>query len=105
MTHARCHCAGGRRESDGRTAQARGRVVYPERQVRSSERGGRVILQGYPVMPYATISHPVSRATRTRRHRARRSGAWRLAGRALVALCRAPLAVRIIVATVLLVAV
>ena len=56
-------------------------------------------------MPYATISHPVSRATRIRRHRARRSGAWRLAGRALVALRRAPLAVRIIVATVLLVAI
>ena len=56
-------------------------------------------------MPHATISHLVSRAILTRRHRARRSRVWRLAGRALVALRRAPFAVRIIVTTILLVAI
>src|SRR5262249_14870586 len=56
-------------------------------------------------MPYATISRRIFRATPSRRYRARRSGVWRLAGRAFVALRRAPLAVRIIVATVLLVAI
>jgi hypothetical protein len=43
--------------------------------------------------------------TRKRRDRARRSAAWRLAGRAIVRLRGAPLSVRIIVATVSLVAV
>jgi hypothetical protein len=53
-------------------------------------------------MPYAPIPHSLPRATRGRRHRARRSAAWRLAGRAIVTVRGAPLAVRIIVATVLL---
>src|SRR5947208_15963973 len=56
-------------------------------------------------MPSVTISHAVPRATRTGRHRARRPAAWRLAGRALVALQRAPLPVRIIASAFLLVAV
>ena len=56
-------------------------------------------------MPSATISHAVPRATRTRRRRARRSAAWRLGGRARVALRGAPSGVRIIVAAILLVAV
>ncbi len=56
-------------------------------------------------MPSATISHAVPRATGTRRQRARGAAAWRPAGRALVALRGAPLAVRIIVAAILLVAV
>lgn len=56
-------------------------------------------------MANATISHAVPRATRARRHRARHSAAWRLTGRALVALRSAPVAVRIIAATVVLVAV
>jgi hypothetical protein len=56
-------------------------------------------------MPSTTISHAVPRATCTRRHRARRAAAWHLAGRALVALRGAALAVRIIVAAILLVAV
>jgi hypothetical protein len=56
-------------------------------------------------MPSATISRAVPRATRTRRHRARRSAAWRLAGRVLVALRGAPLAVRIIASAILLAAV
>jgi hypothetical protein len=56
-------------------------------------------------MPYAPIPHSLPRATRWRRHRARRSAVWRLAGRAIVTLRGAPLAVRIIVATVLLVSV
>jgi len=55
-------------------------------------------------MPSAN-SHAVSRATRTRRHRTRRSAAWRLAGRALVALRGAPVAVRMIASAILLVAV
>jgi hypothetical protein len=54
-------------------------------------------------MPPATISRAVPRATRPRRPR--RSAAWRLAGRALVALRGAPLAVRIIASAILLVAV
>jgi len=56
-------------------------------------------------MPSATISHAAPRATRPRRHRARRSAAWRVAGRALVALRRAPLGVRIIGFAILLVTV
>jgi hypothetical protein len=56
-------------------------------------------------MPSATISHAVPRATRTRRHRARRAAAWRLAGRVLVALRRTPLPVRIIASAILLLAV
>ena len=56
-------------------------------------------------MSSATISHPVLRATRTRRRRARRSAAWRLAGRALAVLRGAPLAVRIIASVIVLVAV
>src|SRR5260221_4627171 len=56
-------------------------------------------------MAYATVSHAAPRATRARRHRVRRSVAWRLTGRGLVALRSAPVAVRIIVATALLVAV
>lgn len=55
-------------------------------------------------MPNAPIPHSRPRATRARR-RARRSPAWRLAGRAIVTLRRAPLAVRIIVATISLVSV
>src|SRR5580765_1289101 len=56
-------------------------------------------------MRSATIFYAVPRATRTRRHRARRSAAWRLAGRVLVALRGAPLAVRIIASAIMLVAV
>ena len=56
-------------------------------------------------MPSAMISHAVPRARRIRRHRARRSAAWRLASRALGALRGAPLAVRIIASAILLVAV
>ena len=56
-------------------------------------------------MPYAPIPRSLPRATRGRRHRARRSAVWRLAGRAIVTLRGAPLAVRIIVVTVLLVSV
>jgi hypothetical protein len=56
-------------------------------------------------MSHATISRGALQRTRTRSRRARRSaGAWRLAERALVALRVAPLAVRIILATVLVVA-
>jgi hypothetical protein len=52
-----------------------------------------------------TISSGVVWRTRTRRRRARRSAAaWRLAGRALLALRVAPSAVRIVIGTVLLVA-
>ena len=54
-------------------------------------------------MPSAQVPRSRSRATRKRRSRARRSTAWRLAGRAIAALRGAPLAVRMIVATVLLV--
>ena len=57
-------------------------------------------------MPYATISRGTRRTTRTRRRRAHPSaGAWRLVRRAVLALRGAPLAVRIGVGTVLLVAV
>jgi hypothetical protein len=53
-----------------------------------------------------TISRGVLWRTRTRRSRARRSlAAWRLAGRALLALRVAPLPIRFVVGTVLLVAV
>src|SRR5262245_48110850 len=48
------------------------------------------------------MPHMVSRATRNKRHRTRRSTAWRLAGRAIVTLRRAPSTVRILAATVLL---
>ena len=60
---------------------------------------------GIPIMPHATISRGALRRTRTRSRRARRSAAWRLAGRALLALRVAPSAIRIVVGTVLLVAV
>jgi hypothetical protein len=56
-------------------------------------------------MPSAAISHARPRVLRSRRHRARRSTAWRLATRALVALRRAPLGVRIIASAILLVVV
>ena len=56
-------------------------------------------------MPYATISRGAFQRTRTRSRRARRSAARRLAGRALRALRVAPLAMRIVLGTVLLVAV
>jgi len=55
-------------------------------------------------MPSATISYARPRAARTRRHRAHRSAARRLTGRALVALRGAPWAVRIIASSILLVA-
>jgi hypothetical protein len=56
-------------------------------------------------MAYATASR-TARRTRTRTRRARRStAAWRLAGRTLLALRGAPLAIRIVVGTVLFVAV
>jgi hypothetical protein len=56
-------------------------------------------------MSHATISRGAAPWRRTRRRRARRSSAaWRLAGRALVALRAAPLAIRIAVGAVLLVA-
>ena len=55
-------------------------------------------------MPTATISHALPRAKRTRRHRAGRSTAWRLAKRALVVLGRAPLSVRIVASAIVLVA-
>jgi hypothetical protein len=55
-------------------------------------------------MPSATFPYAGPRA-RTRRHRARRSAAWRLAGRARVALRGAPLAVRILVSAILLMAI
>jgi len=57
-------------------------------------------------MPMTTISRGALWRTRTRRRRARRSAAaWRLAGRALLALRVAPAAIRIVIGTVLLVAV
>ena len=57
-------------------------------------------------MPYATISRGAPRKTRTRRRCAHPSAAaWRLARRAVLALRVATLAVRIVVGTVLLVAV
>jgi len=56
-------------------------------------------------MPSATISRAARSATRTRRRVARSSAVRRLAGHALMALRGAPVAVRIIVAAILLVAV
>src|SRR5262245_17276947 len=56
-------------------------------------------------MPSATISPAFPRVRATRRHRARRSAAWRTVGRALAALRGAPLAARIIASTILLVTV
>src|SRR5262245_23676309 len=64
-------------------------------------------------MPSATISNALPRTIRSRRHRARRtstslragSAAWRLTGRALLALRGAPLSVRLIVSAILLVTV
>jgi hypothetical protein len=57
-------------------------------------------------MPYETILRGTRRTTRTRRRRAHSSaGAWRLARRAVLALRVAPLPVRIVVGTVLLVTV
>jgi hypothetical protein len=57
-------------------------------------------------MTYATISRATRRKMRTRRHRAHRLAAvWRLVRRARLALRVAPLAVRIVVGTILLVAV
>ncbi|HEV3061003.1 MAG TPA: hypothetical protein VGY48_22335 [Vicinamibacterales bacterium] len=57
-------------------------------------------------MPHGTISRGALQRTRTRSRRARRSAAaWRLAGRALVALQVAPLAMRIALGTVLVVSV
>src|SRR5262245_66550001 len=56
-------------------------------------------------MPSATISRAALPATRARRRISRRSALRRMAGRAFVALRGAPLAVRIVAATVLLVAV
>jgi hypothetical protein len=56
-------------------------------------------------MPYAPIPRALPRATRKRRHGARRSAARRLAGRAIVIVRGAPVAVRIIVVTVLLMSV
>ena len=57
-------------------------------------------------MPYATISRGALQRTRTRSRRARRSAAaWPRAGRALLALRIAPLAVRMVLGTVLVVAV
>ena len=57
-------------------------------------------------MPYATISRGAPRKTRTRRRRAHASAAaWQLARRAVLALRGASPAVRIVVGTVLLVAV
>jgi hypothetical protein len=58
------------------------------------------------IMPHATTARGALQTTRTRRRRARRSAAaWRLAGRALRGLRVAPLAMRIVVGTVLVVAV
>ena len=57
-------------------------------------------------MPHATISRGAARRTCTRRRRARKSAAaWRLTRRVLLALQVAPLAIRIVVGTVLLVTV
>jgi hypothetical protein len=58
------------------------------------------------MMPQATISHGARQRTRTQGRRARRSAtAWRQVGHALLALRVAPLATRIVVGTVLVVAV
>src|SRR5262245_33213634 len=63
-------------------------------------------------MPSATISRALPRTTRSRRHRTRRpstslraGSAWRLTGRALLALRGAPMSVQIIVSAILLVTV
>src|SRR5262245_18787585 len=63
-------------------------------------------------MPSATISRALPRTTRSRRHRTRRpstslraGSAWRLTGRALLALRGAPMSVQIIVSAILLLAV
>ncbi len=57
-------------------------------------------------MPHATISRGALHRTRTRSRRARRSAAaWRPAGRALLALRVVPLAMRIVLAMVLVLAV
>jgi len=55
-------------------------------------------------MSSATISHAARRAGRPRRHRGRRTAAWRFSGRGLAALRGAPPAVRIIASAILLVA-
>lgn len=54
-------------------------------------------------MPHVTISRSARKRTRTRSPRPRRSAAWRLAGRALLALRGAPWTIRIVTATVLVV--
>jgi hypothetical protein len=57
-------------------------------------------------MPHGTISRGALQRTRTRNRRARLSPpAWRLTGRALQALRVAPLAIRIVLGTVLVVTV
>jgi len=54
-------------------------------------------------MARATTWHGTTRRARTRRHRARRSGVWSLAGRAIGALRAAPLGLRLVVMLMLLV--
>ena len=56
-------------------------------------------------MPQTTIWHDATRRTHNRRRRERRSAAWRLARRALLAFRVAPLAVRIVIGMFLLVTV
>jgi hypothetical protein len=57
-------------------------------------------------MPHATISRGALQRSRTQSRRARRSAeAWRLAGRTLLALRVAPLAMRIVLGTLLIVAI
>jgi hypothetical protein len=56
-------------------------------------------------MPHVTTSRGALHKTRTRSRRRRHSTAWRLAGRALLALRRAPWAIRIVLGTVLVVTV
>src|SRR5262249_2376901 len=56
-------------------------------------------------MPSATTSQAALWAPRTRRRRAGRSVLWRLAGRALAALRRAPRTIRIVISAILLVTV
>ena len=67
------------------------------------EAGGPGILEGYPIMAQTTIWHDATWRTHTRRRRARRSAAWRLATRALLAFGVAPLAIRIVIGMVLVV--
>ena len=69
------------------------------------EAGGPGILEEYPIMAQTTIWHDATWRTHTRRRRARRSAAWRLARRALLAFRVAPLAIRIVIGMVLLVTV